>query len=507
MKKVLFLLLSAINIHTFAQPINLGKGVSYSVETSATLSSGKHAPFWLTANKYGLTSTERNSGYLRGEVFRTITNDPQCKWDIGYGADLVVATNHSSDFFVQQLYAEVRWLKGTLTVGQRQQAMQLKNNELSSGSQTLGINARPYPELRFALPTYWTIPGTKQWVALKGHMAWGIYTDSRFQENIVRGTGNYTHNTLAHSKAGYLRIGKPQHAFSVEGGLEMAAQFGGTSYVRTAHGYETYHGDHGLKTLWNTFFFGGSDPTDGNTQNNEGNILGSWLLRLNYDAKDATFGLYADHFFEDHSAMFHLDYDGYAYENGTMVRKDKRYLLYPLKDIMLGADVHLKRCKWVSDATLEYVYTRYQSGPVYADRTPQFPDHIGGVDNYYNHSTMPGWQHWGQTMGNPLYISPIYNEERTLTFQCNRFTAWHMGIAGQPTEQLHYRLRATWQEGLGTYEQPFFNPKHNVSVGIETDYKADCLYKGLHIGAAFGFDRGQLLGNNTGGMLTLKVER
>ena len=191
-----------------------------------------------------------------------------------------------------------------------------------------------------------------------------------------------------------------------------------------------------------------------------------------------------------------------------MKKKDRRYLLYPLKDIMLGADIHLKNFRWVTDATVEYIYTRYQSGPVYTDRTKQIPDHIGGIDNYYNNSIEPGWQHWGQTLGNPLYRSPIYNDDGQLDFQCNRFTAWHVGIAGQPTRDLQYRLRASWQEGLGTYDMPYCNPKRNVSIGGETFYDAsNILYKGLSIGAAFGFDRGELMGDDTGGTITLRLKR
>lgn len=508
MRKIFLTLLSAITLHTFAQSPDLGKGISFSAEMSGTISSGDYAPLWLTANQYGLPSVECNSGYLRGGVFRSVMNDSTRHWDIGYGADLVVAAHHTSTFFVQQLYADVRWLKGTLTIGQKQQPMQLKNNELSSGSQTFGINARPYPEVRLALPDYWAIPGTKGFLSFKGHFAFGMFTDNNFQEDFAQGTGSYDQNVLMHTKAGYLKFGKADKPFSVEAGLEMASQFGSTHYDLRNGTYTEIKNGRGLKSFWNAFKGGGSDSAmDGATQNNEGNMLGSWVLRLNYDTKDATYGLYADHFFEDHSGMFLLDYDGYAYENGHMTKKDHRYRYYPMKDIMLGFDVHLKKCQWLSDAVLEYVYTKYQSGAVYTDRTPQLPEHIGGVDNYYNNGLEPGWQHWGQTLGNPLYLSPVYNTDGKLFFHNNRFVAWHLGLAGQPTANLHYRLRATWQEGLGTYDKPYFNPKHNVSLGIEARYDLHQYVKGLSAGAAFGFDRGALMGNNTGGTLTLRFER
>ena len=507
MKKVFLISFLATTINAFAQSPDLGKGISYSIEMSGTLSDGKNAPLWLTANRYGLPSVERNSAYLRGGIFRSVEQDADRHWGIGYGADLVVSSNHTSDFFVQQLYADVRWLKGMLTIGQKEQPMQLKNNELSSGSQTFGINARPYPEIRLALPDYWDIPFTKGFLGFKGHFAFGLFTDNNFQKNFVHGRSHYDKDVLMHTKAGYLRFGKKEKPFTVEAGLEMATQFGGTHYERVEDGYELTKASHNLKGFWHAIVGGGTDAHDGDIKNNEGNLLGSWVLRLNYDTKAATYGLYADHFFEDHSAMFHLNYDGYAYENGQMKKKDDRYIVYPLKDIMLGADVHLKHFHWISDAVLEYVYTRYQSGPVYSDRNPYVTTQLAGVDNYYNNSLKPGWQHWGQTLGNPLYRSPIYNDDENLLFQCNRFTAWHVGIAGQPTPNLHYRLRASWQEGLGTYDMPYPNPKRNVSIGINTEYNADQLFQGLSIGASFGFDRGELMGNNTGGMLTLRLER
>ena len=509
MKKVFLLSLLAITLNSFAQSPDLGKGISYSIELSGAISNGEHTPFWLTANRYGLPSIENKSGYIRGGLFRRAEADTTRHWDIGYGADIVIPYNHTSDFFIQQTYADIRWMKGILTIGQKQQPMQLKNNELSSGSQTFGINSRPYPEIRLALLDYWNIPYTKGALAFKGHIAWGMFTDNNFQKNFVNGKSHYDQDVLMHTKAGYLRIGKQNKPFTAELGLEMATQFGGTHYEYSSNGYKKTKSARNLKSFWHAFIGGGSDPAmDGATQNNEGNMLGSWVARLNYDTKHAKLGLYADHFFEDHSAMFHLDYDGYAYENGQMTKKEKRYLFYPLKDIMLGADVHLKDFRWISDAAIEYLYTKYQSGPVYSERTPQIPDHIGGVDNYYNNGIAPGWQHWGQTLGNPLYTSPIYNTTgRLLDFQCNRFIAWHIGVAGQPTKNLHYRLRASWQEGLGTYDHPFPEPRSNISLGFEANYQCDKLYRGLSIDVAFGVDRGKLYGNNTGGTISLRIER
>ena len=154
----------------------LTDSLHYRAELQTTLSVGDNAPLWLNANKYGLSSLKTANGYMRGSIERSLSVDNGRKWGIGYGVDIAMAAGYTSTLIVQQAYVEGRWLKGTLTIGAKEYPMELKNPELSSGSQTLGINARPIPQVRLALPEYWTIPGTNNWLALKGHIAYGKTT-------------------------------------------------------------------------------------------------------------------------------------------------------------------------------------------------------------------------------------------------------------------------------------------------------------------------------------------
>ena len=108
---------------------------------------------------------------------RPLSTDSARRWAIGYGVDVAVPVNYTSNVVVQQAFAESRWLHGVLSVGAKEYPMELKSQTLSSGSQTLGINARPVPQVRIALPEYWTIPWTKRWLHLKGHIAYGMMTD------------------------------------------------------------------------------------------------------------------------------------------------------------------------------------------------------------------------------------------------------------------------------------------------------------------------------------------
>ena len=484
-------------------------GLEYGTEMSATLSDGDHAPFWLTSNRYGLSSVERNSAYLRAGIFRDVSRDDAYRWRLGYGADFVLAANFTSTFVVQQLYADLQYRALELSVGSKERPMELKNNRLSSGSQTLGINARPVPQVRVGIPEWTNVPLTRGWLQVKGHIGYGMMTDDKWQHDFTHRQSRYADHALYHSKAGYLRIANEDYDYplSLEAGLEMAAQFGGTTW-RPVNGVMTeMRNETGAKAFWHAFIPGGSDSyeKDAEFNNVEGNQLGSWMLRVNYDRRYWRLSVYADQFFEDHSGMFHLDYDGYGTGTEWNKKKTRRYLFYGLKDIMLGAELNLKQGTWVRDIVAEYVYTKYQSGPIYHDHNPNISDHIGGNDNYYNHLIYPGWQHWGQVMGNPLYRSPIYNNDGRIEVENNRFMAFHLGISGRPIPQLDYRFLGTWQEGFGSYDRPFTKSRRQLSLMAEAHYAFDTrMLQGWSVGMAFGYDHGTIVGDNFGAQFTIR---
>ncbi len=482
----------------------LTDNLHYLVEAQVSVSKD-NTPLWLNANKYGLSSLEETNGYFRAAIERPLATDSTRRWGIGYCLDMVAPVHYTSDIIVQQAFVEVRWLRGVLTVGSKQYPMELKNQTLSSGSQTLGINARPVPQVRLALPEYWTIPALGRWLHLKGHIAYGIMTDQRWQHEFTQRRSNYADYVRYHSKAGYLKIGNEEKLshWSLELGMEMAVQFGGDAYGGIGEdGQQTWHkhGENGWSGFWHSLIPGGGDPGEGLYENVAGNQLGSWLMRLNYESDAYDVHLYADHFFDDHSQMFFMDYDGYGSGDEWNKKKDNRFLLYDLKDIMLGVEVNLKKGTWLRNIVLEYLYTKYQSGPIYHDRNGTTSDHIAGRDDYYNHYIYPGWQHWGQVMGNPLYRSSIYNTNGSLYLENTRFIAYHLGFDGRPTNRLDYRALLTYQEGWGTYDQPYTKKHHNVSFLVEGNYRFN---HGWNVKAGYGMDFGHILGSNAGFQLTV----
>lgn len=486
-----------------AGAITLGRDIEYGVEAQASFSKGK-TPLWLNANKHGLSSLERNNGYLRTDIMRPLAADSAHRWGVGYGLDVAVPYNFTSHFVVQQAFVEGRWLHGVLSIGAKEYPMELKNQRLSSGSQTLGINARPVPQVRLALPKYWTLPFLHGWLQMKGHIAYGLMTDDNWQHAFTHRQSKYADHLLYHSKAGYLRIGN-EGAFcplSVELGLEMACQFGGDVYVLENHKMRKYATDGSLKGFWHALVPGGAESEEGDYGNISGNQLGSWLMRVNWNADTWRAAVYADHYFEDHSQMLLLDYDGYGNGDEWLSHKKRRYYRYALKDMMLGLELNLKYGRWLRNIVLESLYTKYQSGPYNHDHTVNIADHLAGMDDYYNHSIYPGWQHWGQVMGNPLYRSPIYNEDGKIEVKDNRFIAYHLGFDGQPFERVGYRALVSYQKGWGRYAVPFTQMHHNVSFLLEGDCRIDRHWQ-ARIGCGMDFGSKEMLGHNAGVQITI----
>ena len=122
-------------------------------------------------------------------------------------------------------------------------------------------------------------------------------TDQNWQHDFTAKQSKYTDRVLYHSKAGYLKIGNEEVfcPWSLEMGLEMVSLFGGTSYLSDGHGgMQKIENGKGLRAYWHAFLPGGADNGETTYQNVQGDQLGSWVMRLNYDGDWSGFSLYAD---------------------------------------------------------------------------------------------------------------------------------------------------------------------------------------------------------------------
>lgn len=495
MKRNIILLCCALFSGALYAQNRIAENVEYNVGISGTASTGDYAPFWFSANRNGAGSIEPNSAYARASLIRNSEVDSLRRWRVGYGLDLIGGLNQPSAFNVLQAFAEVQYEKVRLSLGSKVQCQEFKNDELSSGGMTNSVNAVPIPQLRAELADWWNISGKSRLVFIKGHVSYGMLTDGWWQENNNGGKNLlYSKRSLYHSKAGYIRVGN-ERKFPLVGsiGLEMKTQFGGTVYnlanrggAAATEGVDYGYGStnklgSGIKDFFHAFIPGGSDANDGDYSNVGGNQLGSWSVTLGWHGKDWKVQAYLDHFFEDHSMMFWQ---------------------YKWRDNLIGIEAQLPRNRFVSSAVVEFLNTMDQSGPIYHDKTDQIPTGLYGKDNYYSHHIYGGYQHWGQSLGNPLLLSPVYNGNGQLGCNYSRLRACHVGVNGDPTSEIHWRVLFSHLRTLGTYDAPTPNPLHASYFLAEVAYKPHQL-QGWKFQLSLGTNAGQLLGSSQGAMLTI----
>ena len=451
----------------------------------ATYGSGDYAPMWHNANSQGVNSMKNSSVYVRlgvgGE--HPFFND---NLELDWGVDAVGGYNVTSNVFVQQAFLDVRWKRIKLSFGQKERWCDMKNPRLSTGALVESGNARPLPQIRFELPEYWDIPGLKGWLAIRGHLAYGWFTDGCWQKSYFAETSARTKGVLYHSKAGFARIGnESKFPLTAEIGLHMTTMFGGELYNSMNKSGMNSKNPTRIKDYFLALIpLSGDEQYSGFDQGNvAGNVLGSWLGAITWNDKNWKLHFYYDHVFEDHSQLF--------WEYGLWTEQ------------LAGIELELKKFEWVRNVVFEYFNLKNQSGPIYHDSNSKIPDQISCVDNNYNHQRYAGWFNYGRIIGTPLCTSPVYNEDKLQICRNNRVEAFHFGVEGGLLRWLDYRMLFTYSNNWGTYAKPFVDIKKNVSGLVEFTF-IPSKKRNWSIGTSFAFDKGELYGDNYGAMVTLK---
>lgn len=458
---------------------NIADSLEYRLMAGGVTGGGEHAPLWITSKRDGLLNINRNQLFLTAGIFLPVTH--KGAWSYDGGVELFTSGNGTGPFLIRQAYADVRYKNLELSVGSKIRPDEFRNVALSSGGLSFSGNALPIPEVRLGLADYWNIPGLRNWLGVKGYLSYGIFTDGNWQETFTGGKSQYVKHALFHSKALYLRVGNERvFPLTLDLGLDMPARFSGTYY---RPGKEPIKIPHRLKDFWNMLV-----PVKGDAQtlsidheNILGDVLGRWNFTLNYRENDWYAKVYLEHQFNDHSQLFWQ---------------------YGWKDGLYGVEVGLPSNNFLSSVVYEYLYSKDQTGPVYHDSDKKVPDQISGDDDYYNHGVYSGWQHWGMALGNPLFVSPIYNANGSLFFRSNRIIAHHIGLSGNPTRGLSYRLLCSYTRHWGTYNNPLDEILYNWNFLGEVVYSPHRL-RGWTFTMSLAGDRSDYIGNSIGGMLTV----
>lgn len=476
-KVILFFIVAILSFSVVARENN--DSLRYRAEIGATFSGGEQTPFWMVNDHYGFSGLKKNNAWIRAGIFHDLDKSKRFSW--GAGIDLGVALNFERVFIPQQVFAEVKYRCLNAMIGQKEMQDDIITSDLASGAMTVSCNARPIPQLRIGIFDYADFWGCNGWFAIKGYLGYGIFTDNTWIKNWASANTEYTLNQLYATRAIYFRGGDSrQFPLVGELGLRMDSQFGGTTYFAEKDGVRATRKN---PTDWKAWIkgmipMGGDSSTPvGEQANVQGNFLGNWSFALGwYDPKGWSVKVYYQHFFEDHSMMF---FD------------------YPWKDGYWGIEGKLPRNPYISEAVVESLTTRFQSGPIFHDHNANVPYQVSGVDAYYNNSWYQSWSNYGMAIGNPLLISPIYNANHSNSFLHNRVQAWNVGLKGEPSKQVDWKLRLSGIQSWGSYERPTATVMHDFSMLAEVKYHPLCL-KGWEGSLSIAFDKGNLIGNSFG---------
>jgi len=468
----------------------LDQKLKYRIESNINISNGISSPLWSNANKQGLSSIKNNSAYITVGIFKSMS--PKV-FSYSYGFELVEAHNLASDVILQQAYIDLRYSGMQLSLGSKERYGEFADPLLSSGELAFSGNAKPIPQIRFEISNYIKIPYTRNWLSVRGHIAYGWFTDGVWQKSFVGDIGNRTSGVLYHSKAGYIKIADPCNLlWRIECGLEMFDQFGGTRYYSNGTQKKMRGGLNDYLKALIPMAGGEKSPAD-DQANIEGNMLGSYHFSFKYKLGNWDIHSYYEHYFEDQSMMWGK---------------------YPWKDGLVGLEIIFPKNRFMDKFVMEYFGSMNQSGPLYVeDKDGNEHLRIAGGDDYYNNGVYMSWAHYGMAMGNPLFMSPIYNKDHSMMFQSNRMTARHLGMSGNPINDLSYRILISYTRNWGRYNKLFTTDsgaypsvKTDISTLYELTFSPHKL-SGWSFVASAATDRGDMLGNNTGVMLTVRLKR
>jgi hypothetical protein len=482
---------------------NEGRKITYDIQTDFVVSTGNNTPFWLVNNRHGQSSLEDTNANLSVGIYHDFDKKQRFNW--GYGIELVGAYNHPKTFYVQQFYTDVKYNCWELSLGSKERWAEGKHHTLSAGGLTFSQNARPIPQVRFGINEYTQVPWWfNGWVQVKGHFSYGWYTDSNYMLKFVQNATNetlYMQDILLHEKTAFLKIGNPQKSsLSFEFGLEMYCQFGGSLYKKTAtQELLVYELPHTYKEYIKAFIplAGGKNTPTAEQTNINGNQLGSWHFITNYNTPNMAFKFYYEHFFEDHSQMI-----GFAF-NRDWKGEIQKISYLPWSDGLWGIEVNLPQFHYITSFVYEYTELKDQSGPILHNSSNSLTEQVSGFDCYYHHYIYQGWQHWGMGLGTPLATSAAYNKNGNPTISSSRIKAHHLGIEGNCSNELSYRLLTTYVRHWGTYRDPLKDIGYQVSTLIEMQYKLPLPHITCKLSLAKDWSN-TVIGDNIGASLTIK---
>lgn len=200
-----------------------------------------------------------------------------------------------------------------------------------------------------------------------------------------------------------------------------------------------------------------------------GNQLGSYYLQLDVIRDRFNLTFYYSHPFEDRSGM---EYDNW-------------------RDNLIGAYFMLSKRALINKVVYEFMYTLNQSGPIHQYHV------MRGRDNYFNHGIyMSGFTYREYTLASPLFSPLTVSDGVVRGIANNRLVMHHLGVEGSISTALTWKGLFTYSHNLGTYNNPYENPKNQFSSLLSFTYSTPSFPVDLSLAA--GVDLGDMYQNRCG---------
>ena len=477
--------------------------VEYDAGITANYGKGEIAPYYINSNRGG-TLTQQYSALLSAALRHEM--DTTRRFSYGFGAELwggysssvsyarydvgsdrfLRNQQHPARAWVQQLYADVKYRSLKATVGAKARQSVMASTDLSSGDLIMSGNARPGAGIAAGFVNYQTVPFTNGWLQISGELGFERFGDTQWLENHY----NYCNNFLTtgywfNYKQMHLRT-SPNQPVVATIGAQAACQFAGTQHIyQNGILTKSVPMSANFKSFFRSIIPGSGGDNPGDQVYVEGNHLGSWDMMVEYrHRRVGKFRAYHQTIWEDGS--------GIGFQNGF--------------DGLWGLEWRSATRSLVSGVVLEYIDFTNQSGHVHfseeLNRESPIKGGATGMDDYYNNYSYNGYQNRGMSIGTPFAKSPIYNTDGYVRYLDNLLRGFHVGVKGYLGSEYVYRLLFSYRTAYGTAEHPRYKAAHATCFMLEAVSRPKWL-KGLELKAQFAFDRGSLLGNNTGGLVAV----
>ena len=459
------------------------------------------APYYISSNNGG-NITQQYSALVTASLYKLMNRSERFSWGAGLEAwggytssagyqrymgdgQFEVQKQHPARAWIQQAYVEAKYRSIFAVAGQAYKSSPIVNSKLSSGDLVWSHNSRPPVGLRAGFIDFQNIPFTKGWVQIKGEFGYFRELDDKWLENHYNYYNHFiTTGKWLHYKSLHFRTNPNQPVvFTI--GAQSACQFGGTAnYYEDGQLTRTVKMDADAKAFFRTFIAGSGGKSAGDSFV-EGNHLGTWDIALEGNLNDGKrLRAYTQWLWEDGSGIGKMN--GF---DGLWGLEYRNAIGQPLVD----------------GAVIEYIDFTNQSGPIHwtPNDLPGTPitSHSSGADDYYNNYIYNGYQSCGMSIGSPFVKSPLYNLDGYMRYRDNVLRGFHAAVSGWLHEDWSYRLMGSYRKAWGTPLLPRTGSADDFSMALNIQYHPGKELMGWMINATMAMDRGNLYGNNWGGML------